>query len=62
MDDPEYRTDVQSWWESFGREESVCPAFWGCKHCPAWTPDDPEEEAYEFDCADLQERSMPGND
>lgn len=43
-DDPEFRQDVQDWWERTGHDECVCPAFWSCKHCSAWTPDDPDED------------------
>lgn len=42
-DDPEFRQDVQDWWEGEGKFEMECPAFWSCKHCSAWTPDDPDE-------------------
>lgn len=42
-DDPEFRQDVQSWWERTGHDEMECPAFWSCKHCSAWTPDDPDD-------------------
>lgn len=52
-DDPEFRQDVQDWWERTGHDESVCPAFWSCKHCSAWTPDDPDEVDDELNDSEL---------
>lgn len=41
--DPDFLDGAQQWWEQHGQELSVCPIYWGCKHCTAWTPYDPEE-------------------
>lgn len=46
-DHPEYRPDVDEWWKSGGHAEMFMPGYWGCKHCPAWTPDDPDDEIEE---------------
>lgn len=44
-DDPEYRRDVLEHWKAQPESERpTCPIYWACKHCAAWTPDDPEDE------------------
>lgn len=47
-DDYQHREDVLLYWLSLpDAERPVCPVYWACKHCAAWTPDDPSEDGEE---------------